>query len=98
MTKRTRVEILTLEELAVALGKKYGTVRNNLAEMIKNGEELAFGKYHLFGQPNRNWYAYDSEKYEIKLIGAVTQTGKPTHKSLSHPMDNQEHPANEPEQ
>jgi len=89
MPKKIIIDLLELDDLADVLGKTYGTIRTNLADMLKANKEPEFGddgRYKLFGEKNKKWYAYDSERYEIRF---------PTKKKDVQP---EEHPANEPEQ
>lgn len=67
------VEVLELKALAKVLGHTYGTMKVYVADKIKKNEPLEFGdrgQYKLFGQPGKMWFAYNAEKYAIKMLTA----------------------------
>ena len=62
------IELLTLEALAQALGKTANALRVNIHERVKTGRPLEYGVYKLVGGKSKQWYAYDSTKYNVKVV------------------------------
>lgn len=68
MGKKTIIELLTLRALADRLGLKYGTIRNKVMKLQKESLPMQIENYKLIGEPNRNWYAFNSDKYDVQLV------------------------------